>query len=74
MLNAEQALTPKERRSARRKTDEDIAERICVGVRVERSSAWRERGIAHDGPPSPDLRVTISAASRSMRRQGFAPS
>jgi hypothetical protein len=42
-----------DRRTERRKSDEDIAERISGGVRLDRSSSWRERGAAHDQPSSP---------------------
>jgi hypothetical protein len=42
-----------DRRADRRKNDEDIAERISGGVRLERPSPWRERDVAHDHPPAP---------------------
>jgi hypothetical protein len=42
------------RRTERRKNDEDIAERISGGVRVERRSPPHERGFSPDRPPSPD--------------------
>jgi hypothetical protein len=37
-----------DRRTDRRKNDEDIAERISGGVRLDRSSSSRERGVAAD--------------------------
>lgn len=44
----------RDRRADRRKNDEDIAERISGGVRLERPPAWRQRDLADDQPPSPD--------------------
>jgi hypothetical protein len=47
---------PVSRRSDRRKNDEDIAERITGGVRIDRSSQTRrrERPVAHDQSRLPE--------------------
>ena len=42
------------RRTERRKDDEDIAERISGGIRLERSLPAREPEVARDQTPSPD--------------------
>jgi hypothetical protein len=42
-----------DRHPERGKSDEDIAERISGGVRLERSSPLRKPEVAHDQPPSP---------------------
>jgi hypothetical protein len=55
-----------DRRADRRKNDEDIAERISGGVRLERPSAWRARGVAHDQPPPP----ATSHPDNKRRRRG----
>jgi hypothetical protein len=41
------------RHPERRKNDEDIAERISGGIRLERSSPPRKPEVAHDQPASP---------------------
>jgi hypothetical protein len=43
-----------DRRGARQKTDEDIAERMSGGVRLDRSSLRREHVVAHDQPERRD--------------------
>jgi hypothetical protein len=42
-----------EPRSDRRKDDEDIAERISLGVRLERASSSHERDVTRDASKSP---------------------
>jgi hypothetical protein len=43
-----------DRRTERRKNDEDIAERISGGVRLERPAGWRDRVTADDQSHSAD--------------------
>jgi len=43
-----------DRRGASRKTDEDIAERVSGGVRLDRSPLRRELAVAHDQPERRD--------------------